>query len=256
MTLLGGGAETRAVHGGGFPASVATPHDRTIEHRFFTGMAIAIALTVLAGFARSYYLRSYFETAPLPPILHLHGLVFSTWIALYVAQTSLVAANRVRVHRRLGVAGGVLAVVLVLVGTTTAIVRARQGASPPGGPPPLVFLVVPLTDMVVFAGLFAAAFLFRRQMAVHKRLMLLATVALLAAPVARLPIGVLQHGILVVFGLADLFIVALVTYDLAMLRRIHRATAWGGLALVASQPLRLMLGGTGLWLAFAGWLTR
>ena len=255
MTLLGSGSETLTVHGGGFPAS-APEHGRTIEHRFFTVMAIAIAITVVAGFARTYYLGLYFGTPPLPPLLHLHGLVFSSWIALFVVQTTLVAARRVRVHRRLGVAGGVLAVLLVLVGTVTAIVRARQGAAPPGGPPPLVFLVVPLTDMVLFAGLVGAGLYFRRQMAVHKRLMLLGTVALLAAPIARLPFGILRSGILAVFGLSDVFIVALVAYDLAMYRRIHRATAWGGLAVVASQPLRLMLGGTGGWLAFAGWLTR
>lgn len=251
---LGGGSETLSVPGG-FPASVAA-HDRTIEHRFFTTMAIAIAITVLAGFARTYYLRGWFGEPPLQPLLHLHGLVFSSWIALYVGQTSLVAANRLRVHRRLGVAGAALAAVLVVVGVVTAVVRVSQGASPPGGPPPLVFLVVPLGDMVVFGSLVTAGIYFRRQMAIHKRLMLLAAIALLAAPIARLPFGFLHGSILAVFGVADLFIVALVAYDLAMYRRIHRATAWGGLALVASQPLRLMLGGTGVWLAFAGWLTR
>ena len=255
MASLGSNSETLRVPGGGFPASVAG-HDRTIEHRFFTVMAVAIGLTVLAGFARTYYLRSYFGRAPISALLHLHGAVFSAWIALYVTQTSLVAAGRVRLHRRLGVGGGALAVVLVLVGITTAIVRVRQGAAPPGGPPPLVFLVVSLTDMLVFAGLVGAGLYFRRQMAVHKRLMLLATIALLSAPIARLPFSLLRIGMLAVFGLADVFIVALVAYDLAMYRRIHRATAWGGLVLVASQPLRLMVGGTAAWLAFAGWLTR
>ncbi len=255
MASLGTGSGTLPISGGGFPASAAA-HDRTIEHGFFTAMAIAIGITVLAGFARTYYLRLYFGSPPISPLLHLHGFVFSAWVALYIAQTSLVAAGRVRLHRRLGVAGGVLAVILVLVGTVTAIIRVRQGAAPPGGPPPLVFLVVPLTDMVVFAGLLATALYHRRQAAVHKRLMLLATVALLAAPIARLPFGFLRSGILAVFALADVFIVALVIYDLAMYRRIHRATAWGGLALVASQPLRLMLGGTAAWLAVASWLTR
>ena len=253
MTSLGGGSATVAVPGG-FPASVSA-HDRTIEHRFFTAMAIAIAITVLAGFARTYYLRAWFDSQPISPLLHLHGFVFSAWIALYLTQTSLVASDRVRAHRRLGVAGGVLAAVLVVVGITTAIVRVRQGAAPPGGPPPPVFLVVPLTDMLLFAGLLGAGLYYRRQMAVHKRLMLLATVALLAAPIARLPFGFLHGSILAVFGLADLFVIALVGFDFTMYRRIHRATAWGGLALVASQPLRLMLGGTSLWLAFAGWLT-
>ena len=254
MASLGDGSETLTVPGG-FPASVAA-HDRTVEHRFFTAMAIAIAVTVLAGFARTYYLRAYFDSPPISPLLHLHGLVFSSWVALYLAQTSLVAADRVRLHRRLGVAGGVLAVILVLVGVTTAIVRVRQGFSPPGGPPPPVFLVVPLTDMALFGGLVAAALYFRRQMAVHKRLMLLGTIALLAAPIARLPFGLLQSGILAVFAASDLFVVALIAYDFAMYRRIHRATAWGGFAVVASQPLRLMLGGTSAWQAFAGWLTR
>jgi FtsH-binding integral membrane protein len=254
MASLGGGSETLTVPGG-FPASVSA-HDRTVEHRFFTAMAIAIAITVLAGFARTYYLRAYFDSPPISPLLHLHGLVFSSWVALFVAQISLVAADRVRLHRRLGVAGGVLAVILVLVGVTTAIVRVREGFSPPGGPPPAVFLVVPLGDMALFAGLIAAGLYYRRQMAVHKRLMLLGTIALLAAPIARLPFGFLRSGLLAVFATADVFVVALIAYDFAMYRRIHRATAWGGLALVASQPLRLMLGGTAAWLAFAGWLTR
>ena len=57
------------------------------------------------------------------------------------------------------------------------------------------------------------------------------------------------------FGLTDLLLVPLLIYDWVTQRRIHPATAWGALAIVASQPLRLMLGGTGAWLGFAGWLT-
>jgi hypothetical protein len=32
-------------------------------------------------------------------------------------------------------------------------------------------------------------------------------------------------------------------------------TRWGGLALIVSQPARLALSGTVVWLAFATWLT-
>lgn len=91
---------------------------------------------------------------------------------------------------------------------------------------------------------------------VHKRLLTLATIALLAAPIARLPFGVMQAGPLAFFGLADLFIVACLGYDLATRRRIHPATAWGALVIVASQPLRLMISGTPAWLAIASWLTQ
>jgi hypothetical protein len=87
--------------------------------------------------------------------------------------------------------------------------------------------------------------------------MVLATIALLAAPVARLPLAILQAGPPAFFGLADLLRLLLpcVVYDLVTGRRIHPATAWGGLLIVASQPLRLLLGGTGACLAFAAWLT-
>jgi hypothetical protein len=61
---------------------------------FFTGMALAAALTVFVGFARCYYLRSAFGGPPLPPLVHLHGVLFTAWILLFVTQTSLVAASR------------------------------------------------------------------------------------------------------------------------------------------------------------------
>ncbi len=57
------------------------------------------------------------------------------------------------------------------------------------------------------------------------------------------------------FLLTDVFVLACVLYDLIILKRIHRTTALAGLFIVASQPLRLLLGGTHAWLAFAGWLT-
>ena len=124
---------------------------------------MAAVITVFAGFAPTYYLRSYFTATPLIPLLHLHGLVFTSWLVLFVAQTTLVAAHRTNIHRRLGVAGGVVAVLMILVGASTAVIRAKQGASPPGGPSPLAFLVVPLGDMLVFAVLVGAGFYFRRR---------------------------------------------------------------------------------------------
>lgn len=227
---------------------------RRRERWFYIGMSIALVITVFAGFSRTYYLRPYFTAAPLMPLLHLHGLVFTSWLVLFVTQTTLVAAHRTDIHRRLGVAGGVIAVLMVLLGVTTALIRANQGATPLPGVSPLSFLVVPLGDMLVFPILVGAGFYYRRRPDVHKRLMLLATVSILAAAIARLPFAIMQAGPPAFFGLTDVFVVACVLYDLITLRRIHRATALAGLFIVASQPLRLMLGGTHAWLSFAGWL--
>src|SRR3712207_7227817 len=109
--------------------------------------------------------------------LHLHGLIFSSWIVLLLAQTLLVAAKRTAVHRRLGWAGAGLAALMILVGTFTAVVRAKIVEVPPGSASPLIFLTIPLGDMLVFALLAGAAIYYRRKLDVHKRLMLLATIS-------------------------------------------------------------------------------
>ncbi len=228
---------------------------RRRERLFYIGMAIIILVTVFAGFSRSYFLKAHYGTPELSLLLHVHGLVFTSWILLFLAQTTLVAARRTDIHRRLGVLGGVLAVLIVVVGTATAIIRVKQGATVPGVPP-LNFLAVPLFDMVVFAILVGAAFHYRHRADVHKRLMTLATIALLPAPIARLPLAILQNGLPAIFGLADLFLLVCLLYDLITRRRIHPATAWGGLVILVSQPLRLVISGTPTWTALASWLTR
>jgi hypothetical protein len=178
---------------------------RSREHLFYFGMSIAIVATVFAGFAPTYYLRSFFGVPPLMPLLHLHGFVFTSWIAIFLVQTTLVTARRTEVHRRLGIAGGVIAMLVVIVGTITAITRAKQGAAPPDGPPPLVFMAIPLFDMLMFSILVGAGFYFRRRPDVHKRLMMLATLSILAAAIARLPFGILKAGPPAFFGLTDLY---------------------------------------------------
>jgi hypothetical protein len=235
----------------------ATPaiNHRRRERWFYISMSIAAVITVFAGFAPTYYLRPYFNTAPLMPLLHVHGIVFSSWLALFLVQTTLVAAQRTDIHRRLGILGGVIATLMIVIGLVTAVIRASQGATPVPGVSPLSFLVVPLGDISVFAILVAAGFYYRRRPDVHKRLMMLATVSILAAAIARLPFAIMQAGPPAFFGLTDVFVLACIVYDLITLKRVHRATALAGLLIVASQPLRLVLGGTHAWLAFAGWLT-
>jgi hypothetical protein len=222
--------------------------------RFYVGMAIAVLITVFVGFSRSYFLKAYYGTPELSLLVHIHGLVFTSWVLLFLAQTTLVATGRTDRHRKLGVAGAVLAALLLIVGTTTAILRVKGGSAPILGVPPLSFLAVPFFDMVVFAMLIGAGLVLRSRPETHKRLMTLATIALTSAPLARLSF-VRQAGPPGFFGLTDLFIVAMLIYDLATRRKVHPATIWGGLAIVASQPLRLMISGTPAWLAFAGWLT-
>jgi len=236
-------------------ANLSVAGTRRGTRRFYVGVAIAVLITVFLGFSRSYFLKAYYGTPELSLHVHIHGLVFTSWVLLFLAQTTLVATDRTDLHRKLGVGGAVLAALLLIMGTTTAILRVKGGGSSPiPGVPPLSFLAVPLFDMVVFAMLIGAGLVLRNRPDTHKRLMTLATIALTSAPIARLQ-AVRQVGPPAFFGLTDLFIVAMLVYDLATRRKVHPATIWGGLVIVASQPLRLMISGTPAWLAFAGWLT-
>ena len=120
--------------------------------------------------------------------------------------------------------------------------------------PPLQFLAVPLFNMLVFGTFVTLAILKRRDAQAHKRLMILATVNLLAAAFARWPFAFIDGGPPVYFGLSDLFILALAAWDFSTRRRLHPVTLWAGLAIVVSQFLSLAVSGTAQWLAFAGWL--
>jgi hypothetical protein len=241
------------------PSPRATAAAGAYDRVFYSGMAVLLALLVFAGFAPSYYLRGLGGGAaatvsgtPLSPLVHLHGVVFSAWVVLFLVQTALVARRRLRLHRRLGVAGAVLGAAMIAVGLWTSVVALRAGTAPPGMDP-LAFFVVPLFDILLFAAFFAAALLRRRDKEAHKRLMLLAYIAIMLAPLGRLP-GVFELGPFALLALDYLLLLVAIAYDLATRRRVHRVYVWGGALLVVCGPGRLLLSGTEAWRAMAGWL--
>lgn len=189
---------------------------------FFTGLSLAMFLTVLVGFSRSYYLEAAFGTPELPFLYHVHGALFTSWMLLMIVQPALVAAGRTPLHRQLGVVGGALAAAMVVLAFLVSVDLGRRGSAPPGIPP-LAFITVPLATVVVFPVLVGSAPWWRQFPATHKRLMLLATMELLPAGVGRWPV-LNQYGPLVFFGGADLALVALLVYDRITTGRFHRAT--------------------------------
>lgn len=219
------------------------------DHLFFTGMASVSLLTVLVGFAPTYFLRNT-DLPPLTSFYHLHGLVFTAWILLFLAQTALVAAHRTDIHRRLGVAGVVIASAVVVFGALVSIETLRRG----GGTQiaePRAFFSIPLGDMITFAILVAAAVTLRRRADAHKRLMLLATISILTAAVARFLAQINIGGTIGLFLGTDLFVLAVVLYDVASRGHIHPATLWGGALVVVFKPLLFVTSGTSAWQSFA-----
>jgi hypothetical protein len=239
------------------PLAIAGRYDRL----FYGGMSAAMALTVLAGFGSSYYVRWFtggpdltFSGGPFTTLVHAHGALFTAWVVLFVVQTSLVASHRIALHRRMGAAGAMLAAAMIVVGTATALASAARGGAPPGVDP-LAFLIIPLSDMALFAGFVITALALRRHRESHKRLMLLAYVSIIVAAVARLP-GVIALGPPGFFGLSLLFVAAGAAYDHFSRGRVHQVYWWGAGILTVSIPLRLAISASGTWRSMAEALTK
>lgn len=224
---------------------------------FFVGIAVAAALTVFFGFAPTYYLREVPSRGSLPAALHIHGALFTAWMLVFVAQAWLVSTRRTRLHRRVGALGGVLVVPMLVSGVTVALAWAKDESSVAVGAlaseSRFVVVAIPLTSIVLFAILVAAGLYYRRQPDIHKRFMVLATIALLPPALGRIPI-LAARGPAAFFGVTILFILSVAAYDYWTRRRVHAVSLWGGLGLAASFPARVALGNSEAWQAFAQWL--
>jgi uncharacterized membrane protein YozB (DUF420 family) len=226
------------------------------ERQFFTGMALALLATAFVGFAPTYYLSVPMHAKPLPWLVHLHGMACSAWILLLVAQTSLVAAGRRDLHRRLGVMGVVTGVVIVALGLMVALHALRHGRVNAGSLPPLTLLAVQFTTIGLFAGFATLGVVNRANAAAHKRLMLLATIAMTVPALSRiarmLHIWPLPPNAIGGMILSNLFLIALATYDWRTRGRLHPVTLWGGLFYILWEPLRIVIGLSRAWQDFAG----
>jgi hypothetical protein len=237
---------------------VNTLDRRQFDRRLFMTTAIMFPLIVIAGFARTYYLRGLFGAPPLASwVVHMHGMLMTTWVGLFVTQVWFISSRRVRLHQRLGYGGIALAVAIIAVGLITAVRAAKFGsASTPPGISPLAFLIVPVFDLLMFAILFGGAVYYRKKPAEHKRLMLLTAVNFAPPAIARIPIAALQAlGPIWFFGLPTLLVLFCLTLDTWRNRHLNRIFLAGALLLIASYVVRLALMGTATWMQLAGWLT-
>lgn len=231
----------------------------TSDRGFYAGVAIGTASIVFAGFARSYYLKVLFGTPQLRLLLHIHGLVMTGWVVLFFVQVRLIAVHRADLHRRLGVAGAILAGLVLVVGTAVALSQGHLHLveNGPSLEPPLVFLPVPLGILLSFATFVTAAILLRRRADYHKRLMVLSCLSILAPGLDRLPLHSIETAErLTLFGLNDLFIIVCVAYDAFKSRRLHPVWVWGGAMFVGLQILTLMTRNTRVWLRIAEWMLK
>jgi hypothetical protein len=239
---------------------------------FFVWMAAVCALIAFAGFAPTYWLQWPAGTFVGSPLLHLHGLLFSAWTLFFLLQTVLAARGRIAHHRAWGLLGISLATAMVFVGLAVANNALATRLAAGGGNQARAFHIVTMSMMVLFVIFVAAAIAYVAQPEIHKRLMLLATIAVIPPAVARLFFAVnvgiaagLRPGVgpartvesvMISALVADALILAGVISDVRRRGRPHPVYVIGGLLIVGVQLLRMPVSTTLGWYAVADFLAR
>lgn len=230
---------------------------------FYVGMGVFAILFSIAAFGPSL-MQTSGRLGPLTGLPAAHGVVFFVWLLVFLAQSILKRTGRLALHRQLGVWSAILAAAIVVLGSQTTISMARRGFDLSGDlgirSDPLAAIAFPLLDIVMFAVLFVAAYLYRYRSAIHKRLMLLAVFGgLMPAPIAHLT------GHYVFFHdkplltplIVGAFLAASAVHDRLALRKIHPVSLWVALAIFCLDNLcAVVIMPSHAWHAFASKLVR
>jgi hypothetical protein len=205
------------------------------EARFFFTMACLTVGTIVAGFSLNIVTgRSSFAS---PPLFHFHGVVMLGGLGLYLAQTALVAADNVALHRKLGW----IAVGWVPLMVVTAVLMTRHSLQMRGGAPFFdqnQFLISNPLYMLVFAGFVARAIVVRKNTGWHRRLMFWAFATLTGPGVGRLvPVSLfIPYGWYFAALLPPILFAAVgMLADKRRYGRVHPAWLWSTGLLLAVQ---------------------
>jgi hypothetical protein len=223
--------------------------------RFYPLIAIALAVLITIGFSRTYYLRFLFDLPPMRTVMQLHGLVFTAWLALFVTQTQLIAAHRVDLHRKLGMAGIFLSILVVVAGVAAMLVSAATPRVSQLGLTAPQASIVPFVAITEFAFLIAAGVALRHRAGLHKRFMLLAAISTISPAVARITafFGWREYLLPIQMIVIAAFVTCCLLYDWRKNRVVHPVFAIGGVGLILMWPVRYGIARTDAWQPIGEW---
>jgi hypothetical protein len=222
---------------------------------FYFSMALACMAVAFLGFAPTYWVPLAERKFSAPPVVHFHGMLFFTWTVYFVFQTWLAASGQTARHRSVGLIGVSLATAMTIAGFLVAVAFMRMMAAMGQTDVGLALSVVPFTGILFFAVVFVLAIVNIRYPELHKRLMLLASISILDAAVARWFFLVGPPSLLITIlaaFVAYLLLVVAIVFDWRTRGRPHPVYVYGGLALIMVKVLNWPISATPAWHAFAG----
>lgn len=233
------------------PSSRRLP-GRRYDHAFFLSMVVALVAIVFVGFSSTFYLAGLYHAHLASPILYVHGTLNSLWMILLLVEALLASSKKLALHRTLGTAGMALVALMFITGVLVTADQARRHAFLGwAGMSEEIFAMIEICNFGVLAG---AAFLVRRHPAAHKRLILLATIAMMPGAFARFPVELLQTNTLVLAFCVGLLLIPMWIYDLWSTHRIHPTTGAVGIWLFAYPFFAIHIGNLKAWHIVIGWM--
>jgi hypothetical protein len=207
-----------------------------LSRYFYFCMSLMIAVLVVWGFSHTVDAGLFHAKPPRPLLLWIHGAAFSSWVVLFIAQSTLVRVRKVNVHRLLGwfVAG--LAAIMVVLGCTITVVMARFDSSVLHQKGVEAFISIPFADMIVFGTCMALAIYWRKKPEYHRRLVFIATCQLMDAAIGRFDFW-FNHNLF--YAGLDLLIVAGMLRDWLVDGRIHKVYLRALPAIVVLQSVAI-----------------
>jgi hypothetical protein len=223
---------------------------------FYVWMAILALLFVFIGFAKTYFIPLAGGTFKGRLLLHFHGAMFIMWLLLCIAQPLLVQFHKTSIHRKVGVFGFILAAMMVVMGVAVGITTAQLGNNTAAK----AFLLIPLSDMVLFGTFTGVALWNRKNTQAHRRLIILSLLAILPAAFGRIfpMLGLSEFGFVdtvVAMLIQESILIIAILHDAITRKRVHPVYIWGGIALVLIHLFRFPLSNTKTWLSIAEFLT-
>jgi hypothetical protein len=208
---------------------------------FFLYTSYALLAIVLLGFTPTFYLRAFFDVPAIPTYVYVHGVAMTAWFVWLCVQTTAVFNGRVALHRKLGMIGMTIGAVVLLTGAITAVKLAPRLLEKYGdieSDLPWIAGIVwgNIAGLVAFGGFLFLAFLYRQKPEIHKRLILLASIAVTLQALGRIskfPMIDLPEGPFALLSLLTLLVI-LGIYDKRRLGSVQRVTWIGGCALLAT----------------------
>jgi hypothetical protein len=199
---------------------------------FYFCMALLMGALSLWGFSHTVDSRLLHAKPARPVLLWFHGVAFSAWIVLFIAQSALVRVHRVSVHRTLGWIGAALAAAMVASGFVVSVVMIRFDVTVLNLKNVVRFLPILWCDMFIFGACMALAIYFRKRPEYHRRLVFMASCQLMQAAFVRFHyIG--YHDLF--YPALDVLIVAGMLRDLVVDRRVGKVYLYVFPAMIVLQ---------------------